>query len=96
MPTTPNLAEVTQILKRHLPNAYQAVLFGSRAAGQARSSSDWDIGLLGPAALRGAMVESIRDELEELPTLHTFDVVDLMAVPPAFREAALRKAVKLI
>ena len=96
MPSSPDLAEVARILKRFLPPEYQAVLFGSRATGRARSGSDWDIGLLGPRALRGATVEHIREALEELPTLHTFDVVDLATVPDYFREGALRKVVKLV
>ncbi|MGH2522881.1 MAG: nucleotidyltransferase family protein [Anaerolineales bacterium] len=96
MGTTPKLEEVALILKRHLPPGYSAVLFGSRATGQARPASDWDIGLLGPQSLRGAVVESIREALENLPTLHTFDVVDLTTVPDYFRERALRKAMKLV
>ena len=96
-PTTPDLLEVSRILKRHVPSEeYGAVLFGSRATGEARPGSDWDIGLVGPRALRGATVQRIRDELDELRTLHTFDVVDLMAAPDFFREAALRRAVRLI
>jgi len=95
MATTPNPADISRILKGHLPAGYRAVLFGSRASGKARPASDWDIGILGPAALRGAIVQSIRDELDDLPTLHTFDVVDLMTVPEAFREAALKKVVQL-
>jgi predicted nucleotidyltransferase len=96
MPTTPNLDEVSKILKRYLPVGYQAVLFGSRATGQARLRSDWDIGLLGPAPLRGAILEYIREELEEMRTLHSFDVVDLNNVPDFFRKAALKKVVRLI
>ena len=96
MPTTPNLEEVSAILKRFLPAEYQAVLFGSRATGHARPRSDWDIGLLGPTALRGAIVEHIREELEEMRTLHSFDVVDLNTVPDFFRKAALKKVVRLV
>jgi len=96
MPTTPNLDEVAHILKRHLPAGYSAVLFGSRATGQAWHTSDWDVGLLGPLSLRGAIVERIREDLDEIRTLHTFDVVDLTNVPDYFREIALRKVVKLV
>ncbi|MEK7276626.1 MAG: HI0074 family nucleotidyltransferase substrate-binding subunit, partial [Chloroflexota bacterium] len=92
MTTTPKLEDISRILKRHLPVEYGAVLFGSRATGRARPGSDWDIGVLGPAALGGAVIETIREELDELPTLHSFDVVDLTTVPEYFREAALRGA----
>ena len=96
MTTTPKLEDISQILKRHLPAEYGAVLFGSRAAGRARPGSDWDIGVLGPAPLGGAVVQTILDELDELPTLHSFDVVDLTTVPEYFRETAVRGAKKIL
>jgi predicted nucleotidyltransferase len=97
MATTPNLADVVAILKRRLPSpGYRAFLFGSRAAGRGRPASDWDIGILGPTPVRGAILESIREDLEELRTLHTFDVVDLATVPDEFRAAAMQATVQLI
>lgn len=95
MSTAPDLGEVTQRIRRLLPAGYRAVLFGSRATGRARLGSDWDIGLLGPRPLRGAVVERIREDLNELRTLHTFEVVDLARVPEDFRQAALDKAIEL-
>ncbi len=92
MATTPDLKEVSRVLKQLLPAQYGAVLFGSRATGRARPGSDWDIGLIGPEPLGGAVIETIREELDELPTLHSFDVVDLRTVPDYFRQAALRGA----
>ncbi|MEK7784099.1 MAG: nucleotidyltransferase domain-containing protein, partial [Chloroflexota bacterium] len=92
MATTPDLKEVSRILKQLLPAQYGAVLFGSRATGRARPGSDWDIGLIGPEPLGGAVIETIREELDELPTLHSFDVVDLRTVPDTFRQKALRGA----
>lgn len=58
-------------------------------------SSDWDIGILGPAPLDGARMAALRDALESIPTLHSFDLVDLTTVPDDFRENALRSAVPL-
>jgi nucleotidyltransferase substrate binding protein (TIGR01987 family) len=96
MNTTPNLGEIEKILKRLLPKDYGAVLFGSRAKGRAYAGSDWDIGLIGPAPLSGSVVENIREELDELPTLHTFDVVDFADVPDDFKLTALRGAQKIL
>ena len=97
MPTTPDLEAIAAILRRHLPSGeYRAVLFGSRATGQARIGSDWDIGILGPQPLRSATMQAIRDELDELRTLHSFDVVDLTTVPDSFRAIALQQAVNLV
>jgi predicted nucleotidyltransferase len=96
MPTTPNLNAVRDILRRRLPACgYRAVLFGSRARGAARPVSDWDIGIIGPGPLRGAVIEEIRGDIEELPTLHSFDVVDLTTVPEQFRTQALAEGVPL-
>lgn len=92
MATTPRFEDISRILKRLLPADYGAVLFGSQTIGGARAGSDWDIGLIGPEPLRGAVVQSIRDELEELPTLQTFDIVDLATTPEQFRQSALRGA----
>ena len=97
MSTVPQLEEVVAILRRHLPSPeYHAVLFGSRAHGKARPASDWDIGVLGPQRMRGAVIQAIRDDLEALRTLHTYDVVDLTTVPSTFREQALRHAIRLV
>lgn len=96
MKTTPNLIEVGKILKRLLPEDYGAVLFGSRVKGRARNGSDWDIGLIGPAPLKGGVIENIREELDELPTLHTFDVVDFADLPDYFRSGALQDAQKIL
>jgi predicted nucleotidyltransferase len=93
--TAPDLERVRGVLRRHLRGEHRAILFGSRAHGSARARSDWDIGIVGPRPLRGAVIQRIRDELEALPTLHSFDVVDLNTVPEGFRAAALANAVAL-
>ena len=97
MSTAPDLHEIARVLKALLPpGGYGAVLFGSRATGHARRGSDWDIGLVGPSPVDGALRQRVRDALEDLPTLHSFDVVDLATVPDAFREEAMKTAVRLV
>ncbi len=97
MKTTPNLKEVALLLKNHLPSRdYHAVLFGSRVRGDDNPGSDWDIGIIGPASLRGAVMELIREDLEKLRTLHTFDVVDMSTVPDSFRKIALKNKKEII
>jgi predicted nucleotidyltransferase len=93
--TEPSLEDITRAVKPLLPPGFGAFLFGSRASGRARPGSDWDVGLLGPEPLRGALVERIRDALDELRTLHSFDVVDLSTVPEGFRHLALQRAVRV-
>jgi predicted nucleotidyltransferase len=70
--------------------AYRVLLFGSWAAGDARSRSDIDLGIDGPRPLDPGTMLAIRDACDRLPTLYTIDLVDLRAVPPAFREAVTR------
>jgi predicted nucleotidyltransferase len=89
------LADISRAVRGLLPAGYRAVLFGSRATGAAGPRSDWDIAITGPAPIDGAIVERIREALEHLPTLSTFDVVDLGVVPEGFRERALREGVAL-
>lgn len=52
--------------------------------------SDWDIGIIGSAPLRGAVMELIREDFETLRTLHTFDVVDMTTVSDSFRKISLK------
>ncbi len=67
------------------------VLFGSRAGGWARERSDWDIGILGPDDVPGYVMARIRSDLDELPTLHRFDLVDLHSTSDAFQREALKE-----
>lgn len=94
--TAPTFDELARALKDHLPPGYGAVLFGSRATGGARASSDWDVGITGPAPLPGNLVEEVREALEALPTLHSFDVVDLATTSQAFRGLVLEHAVRIL
>jgi predicted nucleotidyltransferase len=93
--TAPSVEQISEALRPALPAGFHAVLFGSRAAGRAGRSSDWDVGILGPRPLDGAVVATLREALEAIPTLHSFDLVDLATVPDDFREIALRAAVTL-
>ncbi len=65
------------VLKR-FPAITEAILFGSRAKGTARRSSDVDL------ALRGIdnplLAEEIASELEELPLPYRFDVLALSTI----------------
>ena len=88
-------SEVATALRGLLPNTHRALLFGSRATGHASPRSDWDVGVVGPVALDGAVLERMRAALDELPTLRSFDVVDLSTAPPTLRDRALQEGVSL-
>ena len=67
-------------------------LFGSRAGGNHRRSSDIDIGVSGlPEPLFAKMRDGLLAELEESMVPHHVDIVDFDTVPADFREVAMRK-----
>lgn len=94
--TAPSLMDIRQTLRTVLPPGCHAVLFGSHATGTAHPTSDWDVGLIGEQEIPGDVIARVRDALEELPTLHRFDIVDLNTVPDGFRQQALRDAISLL
>lgn len=53
-------------------NATRVILFGSRAKGTHRERSDFDIAVSGVNDMN-----RFRDEIDELPTLYTIDVLNL-------------------
>ncbi len=87
--TAPTPKQMVAAVRSVLPSTeFRIVLFGSRARGTARPDSDWDLGIQGPRPVTGEERQRIRDALEDLPTLHTFDVVDLTTARPALRDSA--------
>lgn len=76
-------------------SCYQVFLFGSEATHTSDRASDIDVGVLGPSPIPGAVVERIRQELQQLRTLRVFDVVDFCGVDSSFRVQALEHAERL-
>lgn len=62
--------QITDICKRN--GASKVILFGSRAKGTARERSDIDIAVCGVEN-----VDKLQEEIEDIPTLYTVDIVDL-------------------
>lgn len=62
--------EVVQICKKY--SAKQVILFGSRAKGTALERSDIDIAVAGVHDF-----DCLLEEVEEIPTLYSIDLVDL-------------------
>ena len=61
------LEEIINLAKKY--SASTVILFGSRAKGTATERSDIDIGI--------PDTENLREELDNLPTLYTIDLVNL-------------------
>ena len=66
------IAEITQRCKNY--GAERIILFGSRAKGTATERSDIDIAVSGVASCD---IYELQEELEDIPTLYTIDLVDL-------------------
>lgn len=61
---------VTELCRKH--SAKKVILFGSRAKGTARERSDIDIAVSGAKDF-----DLLVEEIEELPTLYSVDIVNL-------------------
>jgi predicted nucleotidyltransferase len=80
-----------ELFQRHADrlSEHRVVLFGSRARGDARPRSDYDLGVVGKKPLPLEDFFALEDELDGLPTLYQFDWVDLARTSDAFRSSAL-------
>jgi len=82
------IKEAIKVIRKYLPNA-RIIVFGSRARGNFRKNSDLDLAIDWKKPIPSHLMEQIREELDELPTLVSFDLVDLNAVSEEFKEHIL-------
>jgi predicted nucleotidyltransferase len=81
-----------RVIRSRLGNpAFRIFLFGSRAAGTARRRSDIDIGIDGPAPVPYETMTAIAEDLEDVRSLYSVDVVDFQRVPERFRRVASKR-----
>jgi predicted nucleotidyltransferase len=90
-------AAIAEVLGRHLdPRSHQAWIIGSEATHRALPGSDVDIAIEGDGPIDLECLARLRADLEDLPTLRGFDLVDLRRATARFREEALREAIRLL
>jgi uncharacterized protein len=90
------ILNVIRVIRRFLPSSeWKILLYGSRAKGSARPGSDIDIGILGPSEVPWRTMVKIYQEMEEIRTLRSIDVVDLLAAGETFRSAVLATSLPL-
>jgi predicted nucleotidyltransferase len=80
-----DLAILLGVLRDHLPPDTDVWAFGSRTTGEARRYSDLDLALQSGETLDPDMLGRLQDALSESDLTVKVDVVDLLAVDPAFR-----------
>ena len=71
---------------------HRVLLFGSRARGTAKQRSDFDLAVDGDDPLPIDKFHELEDALEALPTLYSFDWVDLATTNSRFRDEAIKSA----
>ena len=88
------LSKIVSIVTLYLPEA-TVYLFGSRASGSAKKNSDFDIAVEWKERIPLFIMSKIREELEKLPTLKSFDLVDLKICSEEFVHFVKEKGVLL-
>ena len=89
------IKQVVNIIQSHLPREYAPVLFGSHARGDALETSDIDIGIIGKRIAPWEEMVEIKQEIENIQTLRSVEVVDLNSVSEKFKKKALSEAMPL-
>ena len=88
--------KIIETIRRHWhPSRCRIFLFGSRALGTTDPRSDIDIGIESPDKIPLEVLGEIKEELEGLPVLQKFDVVDFSRIDPGFKAIAL-KTIRLL
>ncbi len=86
--------KAAEIIIKYLPDA-KVYLFGSRARGTAKPYSDFDIAIEWKEKIHLSTMAKIREELDKLPTLKSFDLIDLKRVSGNFIETVRKTGVIL-
>lgn len=68
-------------------------LFGSRAWGGSRRSSDIDVGILPLSPLLPGSLTHLQEELDRSPVLSRVELFDLTRVDPALREKIMHEGI---
>ncbi len=77
------------IFKYFPPEEYEVFLFGSRAAGNNRKWSDYDIGILGKGKIPYQILTKAENELEDSDIPYRVDIIDFTQVSDKFKSIAL-------
>lgn len=80
--------EIIKVFSKYLNfDKYKIFFFGSRVSGNSNERSDIDVGILGPCRVPSEKWLDIQEEIENIPTLYTIDVVDFQRVSERFKKA---------
>lgn len=86
------LGEMKKIIANRLDlETYRLFLFGSRAVGQNRRFSDYDLGILGPKKVSATALALISADLDDSEIPYRVELVDFQNVSESFRRVAMKK-----
>lgn len=73
---------IEQILKvlSENPKVKEVIVFGSRARGDSRDTSDLDIAIKSEVRLESAELNRLKDQLNEMNTIYKIDLVDTQRI----------------
>jgi len=87
--------EVALLARRVLGADIEVIWFGSWPKGTARPHADVDIAIAGSSAFPPERLAELRALMDNVPTLHEIDLLDLHTVGETFRDEILRHGVRL-
>jgi predicted nucleotidyltransferase len=86
------IQKVAKIVRQEVKQDFRLFLFGSRADETNDARSDVDIGILAGNPISAKSLFTIREKIDEIPTLLKIDFLDFAAVDDEFQNAALKNA----
>ncbi|MBC8400314.1 MAG: nucleotidyltransferase domain-containing protein [Candidatus Marinimicrobia bacterium] len=90
------LEKIGKIIKAEVDGDYRLFLFGSRAQNNFHEKADIDIGILSDRPLAARRLFSIKDKLDEIPTLLKIDFVDFSTVSEDFQTVAMQHTKEIL
>ena len=85
------IEKIEKIIQEEVDCDYRLFLFGSRVKDYFHEKSDIDIGILSEKPLDAIQLFSIKEKIDEIPTLLKIDFVDFSVVSEDFRTVALKQ-----
>lgn len=86
------IEKVAKIVSQEVSQEFRLFLFGSRADKTNDARSDVDIGILAGNPINVKQLFTIREKIDEIPTLLKIDFLDFAAVDDKFQNVALKNA----
>jgi len=87
--------QVARLARDILGSGIEVLWFGSWVKGIASPHADIDIAIAGTETIPLDQMAAIQDAIENLPTLHEIDLIDLRTVGETFKQEILGHGIRL-